>query len=93
MNQEYQHRQRNSTHLFQISYKFSSPASACLRTAQIFEVDEETDNVPAENLTADIWPQVEEADRAEIRHLAEEKAFKRLHWDQFTSDMVIIDAR
>ena len=28
MNQEYQHRQRTSSHLFQISYKLSSPASA-----------------------------------------------------------------
>ena len=93
MNQEYQHRQRNSSHLFQISYKFSSPASACLRTAQIFKVDEETDNVTEENLTAEMWPKVEEADRAEIRQFVEEKAFKKIHRDQFTSEMVIIDAR
>ena len=93
MNQEYQHRQRTSSHLFQISYKLSSPASACLRTAQIFKVDEETDNVTEENITPEMWPKIEEADRAEIRQFVEERAFKKTHGDQFTSDMVIIDAR
>jgi hypothetical protein len=93
LNQEYQHRQRTSSHLFQINYKLSSPASACLRTAQIFKVDEETDNVTEENITPEMWPKVEEADRAEIRQFVEERAFKKIHRDQFTSDMVIIDAR
>ncbi|CAL1138133.1 unnamed protein product [Cladocopium goreaui] len=79
--------------LFNIQYKKHHTASACLRTAKIFKVDEETQNINEEDITPDIWKKVDAADRDELKQFIDEKAFKKIHRSQITSDMVTIDAR
>eukprot|EP00435_Cladocopium_sp_Y103_P053746 s991_g17.t1 len=91
-----QHRDQERTNLpilFNIEYKHSGNAIACLRTAKIYKVDESTQDIKEEDITPEIWKQVDAADRAELEQFVTEKAFKRIHKDQMTSDMVIIDAR
>lgn len=79
LTQEYQHRQRQCGHLFTLAYKTSGDATACLRTAQIFKVDEETNNINEGDITPDLWHLVDSADRAEVKQFVEEKAFKKMH--------------
>eukprot|EP00435_Cladocopium_sp_Y103_P076100 s59_g76.t1 len=78
--------------LFNISYKTSHQALACLRTSHIYKVDQETNNINEDDLTPEMWPDVDKADLAEIRQFVEESAFRKIHKSQFTSDMVIVDA-
>eukprot|EP00435_Cladocopium_sp_Y103_P007244 s1993_g2.t1 len=92
MVQEYQHRQQQCGHLFTMAYKKTCEATACLRTAQIFKVDEETNNINEEDITPDLWHLVDTADRAEIKQFVDEKAFRKMDRNQFTAEMVIVDA-
>ena len=64
---------------------------ASLETGQIFKVDDETDNITEEE-AYDVWPQVEEADSAEIKQFVDTGSFNRAHKDFLDEDTVIIDA-
>eukprot|EP00435_Cladocopium_sp_Y103_P053465 s971_g17.t1 len=55
-------------------------------------VDQGTNNINEDDLTPEMWPEVDKADLAEIRQFVEESAFRKIHKSQFTSDMVIVDA-
>ena len=89
----YQEMQRKCGHLFVIDYKTSHQARVCLRTAHIYKVDQETDNINDDDITPDIWKQVDEADSLEVKQFVDEKAFKPIHKMQVNSDMVVIDCR
>lgn len=78
--------------LFNINYKTDHHALACLRTSEIYKVDQETNNISEADLTPDIWPEVDKADLAEIKQFVEESAFKKIHKSQITSEMVVVDA-
>ena len=80
-------------HLFTIDYKTSHQAQACLRTARIYKVDQETDNINDDDITPEIWSKVDEADSSEVKQFVDEKAFKPIHKLQVNSDMVVIDCR
>ena len=86
----YQEMQRKCGHLFVIDYKTSHQARVCLRTAHIYKVDQETDNINDDDITPDIWKQVDEADSLEVKQFVDEKAFKPIHKMQVNSDMVVI---
>lgn len=62
-------------YLFHIGYPTNHDAFACLRTARIYKVDEETANIEEDNIDPKLWPQIEEADLNEIRQFVEEGAF------------------
>ena len=79
--------------LFHFHYKRTHQAYACLRTAEIYQVDQETRNIEEADITADIWPAVEEADRNEIKQFVDEKAFAKIHKMKITGEYVQIDAR
>ena len=64
-----------------------------MRTARIFKVDDETCNIADEDITPEMWPEVDAADLSEVKQFVDERAFKKLHKSQFTSDMVVVDAR
>eukprot|EP00434_Breviolum_minutum_P045371 symbB.v1.2.040657.t1/scaffold7413.1/size11421/1 len=76
-----------------MKYKTSHQAEACLRTGHIYKVDQETNNIDEDQISPDIWQEVDAADLAEVRQFVEEKAFKKLHTSAITSDMVVVDAR
>ena len=71
--------------LFNVEYKTDSPAMACLRSAEISKVDEET--------SAELWDQVDSADKAEVAQFVNEKAFRKIHKSQITAEMTVVDAR
>ena len=79
--------------LFNVEYKSDHHAMADLRTAQIFKVDDETQNIDEDDISPELWDQVEAADRAEIAQFVDEKAFKKFPRSQITAEMVVIDAR
>ena len=79
--------------LFNIEYKVESAAIACLRTAKIYKVDDDTKNIEDESITPELWDQVDAADRAEIAQFVNEGAFKKIHKDQITAEMTVVDAR
>ena len=79
--------------LFNIEYKQDSAAIACLRTAKIYKVDDETKNIEDEAITPELWDQVDAADKAEIAQFVNEGAFKKIHKDQITAEMTVVDAR
>ena len=87
----YNERKKNLPVLFNIDYKYDGHALACLRTARIYKVDDATSNIDEANLDPSLWPEVDKADEAEIRQFADEKAFKKVHRSQITSDMVQVD--
>ena len=91
--QGYEQMRQRGSHLFNIAYKTTCKAAACLRTAEIFKVDEDTNDINEDKISPDLWPQIDAADKAEIKQFVDEGAFKKLHQSQFTSEMVIIDAR
>ena len=72
-----------------MKYKTSHQAEACLRTGHIYKVDQETNNIDEDQISPDIWQEVDAADLAEVRQFVEEKAFKKLHTSAITSDMVV----
>lgn len=76
-----------------MKYKTSHQAEACLRTGHIYKVDQETNNIDEDQISPDIWQEVDAADLAEVRQFVEEKAFKKIHTSAITSDMVVVDAR
>jgi len=91
-----QHRERERAALpvlFNIEYKQDAPAIACLRTAKIYKVDDETKNIEEDSITAELWDQVDAADRAEIAQFVNEGAFKKIHKNQITAEMTVVDAR
>ena len=77
-------------YLFTIDYKATHQARACLRTARIYKVDQETDNINDDDITPEIWSKVDEADSLEVKQFVDEKAFKPIHKLQVNSDMVVI---
>ncbi len=87
----YEEKRKNLPVLFNINYKYDGKAMACLRTARIYKVDDETSNIDEFNLDPLIWMEVDKADEAEIRQFTEEKAFQKVHRLQITSDMVQVD--
>ena len=93
MMQQHDQERRQLPILFNIYYKVSSPALCCLRTANIYKVDTDTDNVEEHDLTPELWNLVEEADESEIKQFVDEKAFKKLHKEEISSEMIVIDAR
>ena len=91
-----QHRERERATLpalFNIQYKIDGPAQACLRMARIFKVDGATSNIDENDITPDMWDNVDAADHAELQQFVDERAFKKIHRSQITSDMVLIGAR
>ena len=68
---------RKFGYLFNIAYKSNHDAVACLRTAKIYKVDQETSNIEDDNLDPALWPQIEEADHNEVKQFVDEKAFSR----------------
>ena len=66
---------------------------ACLRTAEVFKVDQETSIIEENQIDVKLWPLVEEADHAEIKQFVEEKAFKKIHVSSIETGSIIIDAR
>ena len=91
--QRHDHKRSALQLLFTIPYKSDHQARACLRTARIFKVDEETNNIEDHDITPDMWPKVNEADDNEVKQFVDERAFKPIHEMQFTDSMVIIDAK
>ena len=90
---QYEQKRRNLPILFQMKYKTSHRAEACLRTGCIYKVDQETNNIDEDQISPDIWQEVDAADLAEVRQFVEEKAFRKIHTSAITSDMVVVDAR
>ncbi|CAE7557756.1 RE2, partial [Symbiodinium sp. CCMP2456] len=78
-------------------YLFTWPAKhfeelyADLSNGEIYKVDDEADNI-TEDECYDIWPQVEEADAAEIKQFVETSSFQKMHVNSLTSETVIIDS-
>ena len=64
---------------------------ADLSVGNIFRVDSTTDMIE-ENQVAEIWPQVEEADRKEIGQFVDEKAFQAVRRNDIHDQCAIIDA-
>ena len=91
--QKYELDKNNRPMLFTTDYKVTTMAMACLRTARIFKVDDETCNIADEDITPEMWPEIDAADLSEVKQFVDERAFKKLHKSQFTSDMVVVDAR
>lgn len=76
--------------LFSIS---NHKAECCLRTAEVFKVDQETNNTDDESITVEMWPEVNAADLAEVKQFVDEGAFEKIHKSKITADMVVVDAR
>eukprot|EP00435_Cladocopium_sp_Y103_P051431 s1017_g16.t1 len=91
--QKYDVDRKSNKMLFTINYKHDGEAMACLRTAKIYKVDQETNNFEDHEITPEMWPDVDEADANEVKQFVEEKAFKPIHQMQLTDDMVVIDCR
>ena len=90
---QYEQTRRRLPILFQMKYKSDHKAEACLRTGHIYKVDQETNNIDEDQISPDIWQEVDAADLAEIRQFVEEKAFRKIHTSAITADMVVVDAR
>ena len=80
-------------YLFHLAYKTDHEVVACLRTARIYKVDDETAVLEDYDITPQMWPEIDEADKKEIQQFVDEKAFKPIHRLQLTQDMVKIDAK
>lgn len=88
-------------HLFRSSLRYlfvlpgtrHQPLQACLRTAEVFKVDQETSIIEENQIDAKLWPLVEEADHSEIRQFVEEKAFRKVHISAIETGSIMIDAR
>ena len=80
-----------SQYLFTWPGKQHEVLYASLETGEIYKVDDETDNISEEEAYT-IWPQVEEADAAEIKQFVETNSFNKAHADFLDGDTVIIDA-
>ena len=94
MMKNYNMERRNLPVLFTISYKNNHVAECCLRTAEVYKVDQETNNIDDDNITAEMWPEVDAADLAEIKQFVDESAFEKIHKSKITAEMVVVvDAR
>ena len=93
MTKNYNLERRNLPILFSISYKNNHEAECCLRTAEIYKVDQETNNIDDDNITAEMWPEVDAADLAEVKQFVDENAFEKIHKSKITAEMVVVDAR
>ena len=89
--QYYNEKKKNLPMLFNIDYKHDCGALACLRTARIYKVDSDTSNIDEENIDPKLWKEVDQADEAEIKQFADEKAFKKIHRMQISEGMIEID--
>ena len=69
-----EHHKKSLPILFTLPSKRKTDAGACLRTAKIYKVDTETNNIEEKDLTADLWPLIEAADLSELKQFVEEKA-------------------
>ena len=83
---------KNHTYLFHIGASQDSILHVDLRTSEVWKVDTEHSDITEDDVY-DIWPEVDAADKAEVEQFVHENAFKKIHRDGFTDDMVIIDAR
>jgi len=90
---QYEQKRRSLPILFQMQYKTFHQAEACLRSGEIYKVDQETNNIDEDQISPDIWQEVDSADLAEIKQFVEEKAFRKIHSSAITADMVVVDAR
>ena len=81
----------SQNYLFTWPGKTSVELMACLRTAEVYKVDEETDNISEEQCYP-IWDQVEQADEDEVKQFVETKSFDKVHRNSLTSDTIVIDA-
>ena len=90
---KYDMERQNYDYLFYLAYKSNHEAVACLRTARIYKVDDETAVLEDYDITPQMWPEIDEADKKEIQQFVDEKAFKPIHRLQLTQDMVKIDAK
>lgn len=79
-------------YLFHIGSSKNALLHVDLRTSDVWKVDTEHDDITEDDVYK-IWPQVDAADRTEVEQFVQEQAFKKIHKDAFTDDMVVIDAR
>ena len=84
-------RATTAEYLFVWPGKSSEELRACLRTAEVFKVDEDTDNISEEECFQ-IWDQVDKADEDEVKQFVETKSFQKAHRNAITSDTIVIDA-
>eukprot|EP00435_Cladocopium_sp_Y103_P056006 s391_g18.t1 len=91
--QKYEQDRKKLDMLFCIEYKSNHEVLACIRTAHIYKVDEETNTFEDHEITPEMWPQVDEADSNEIKQFVDEKALKPIHRLQITDEMVTIDCK
>ena len=90
---KYDSDRKNLDVLFTVEYKTDHQVLACIRTADIYKVDTETNNFEDHEISAEMWPKVDEADSNEIKQFVEEKALRPIHRMQITDEMVTIDCK
>ena len=91
--QKYDIDRKTDKMLFYMNYKYDASVVACLRTAKIYKVDEETNNFEDHEITEEMWPDVDKADESEVQQFVDEGAFKPIHRLGIKEDMVTIDCR
>ena len=89
---DYEEKRRQLPVLFAFAGQKDQPLRACLRTARIYKVDKETNNIEEKDLTPENWHLIEEADYNEILQFVQEKAFKKIHRAKIDENMVQIDS-
>ena len=89
---DYEERRRKMPVLFSIAGRKDEPLRACLRTAHIYKVDKETNNIEEHQLSPENWHLIEEADYSELLQFVQEKAFKKVHRSKIDETMVQIDS-
>ena len=88
----YEVHRRSLPVLFSLAGRRDEALQACLRTARIYKVDTETNNIEERDITPENWHLIEEADYSEIGQFVQEKAFKKIHRSKVDENMVQIDA-
>ena len=91
--QKYDVERKTNKLLFTIDYKISCQVNACLRTARIYKVDQETNTFDDHEISAEMWPEIDQADANEVKQFVDEKAFKPIHRMQLNDEMVVIDCK
>ena len=77
--QKYDHYRNNRPVLFTMDYKVTTMAMACLRTARIYKVDDETCNIADEDITPEMWLEVDAADLAEVKQFVTRRRSRNCH--------------
>ena len=63
----YDMERQNYDYLFHLAYKTGHEALACLRTARIYKVDDKTAVLEDCDITPQMWPEIDEADKKETQ--------------------------